>query len=119
MPDLLHVLSLAFSGADLTRALWLGLLTSLLCRPSFEPIAATVPLFLLDRLWPYAGMVLSGYDLEAVAASATYQFATLPQDSLMLAVRFAGLFTLVGLGYGFRRALHRVVPKGPPLPTAF
>lgn len=119
MPDLLHVLELAFSGSDLTRALWLAPLASLFCRPSFEPIAMAVPLFLLDRLWPYVGMAFYGYDLPTITAAFTWQVTTLPEDSLMLAARFAGLFTLVGLGYALRRGLHRLVPEGPALPSAF
>ncbi|WP_370337228.1 hypothetical protein [Parvularcula marina] len=118
MEDLTFVLSVAFSGADLNRALWLALVGSLFCTKNFQPLRMTAIIFLIDRIWPYAGMALAGYDMPEIAASVAYAVETFPRDATIYLLRFGGLFVLCASGYHLRLLIHRgnVSNKKMPVP---
>lgn len=107
MDDFGFVLAVAFSGADLTRALWLGLVGSLFCSPKFHPLKATILIFLVDRSWPYIGMALSGFSMSDIAISLAYAIDSLPRDATIHLTRFVGLYALCASGYWIRLTLHR------------
>ncbi|MEM9235062.1 MAG: hypothetical protein AAGA69_12590 [Pseudomonadota bacterium] len=119
MEDFTFVLSVAFSGTDLTRALWIGLVGSLFVTKKFQPTRMALLLFVIDRAWPFAGMALSGYDMPAIAASLAYAFEMLPRDATFYVIRFGGLFALCSFGYHLRMAIHRGAPAKNRLPVPY
>jgi hypothetical protein len=104
--DVGYVLALAFSGSDLTRALWFGLIGSLLCSAQMPPFKMALIVVLLDRAWPYLGMGFAGYGAQEIAASIAYGFRTLGSDALIVLIRAVGLYALVTCGYWLRLMLH-------------
>ena len=112
-------MQVAFSGSDLTRALWLGLVGSLFCTPSFQPFRATLLIFLIDRAWPYVAMGFAGYDMAEIAASLVYAVHSLPRDAVYLLVRFSGLLALCAVGYHLRLAIHGRVKQSGGLPVPY
>lgn len=119
MEDFGFILHVAFSGADLSRALWLGLVGSLFCTRKFQPLRMTVLLFLIDRVWPFLGMAFAGYAMSDIALSVRYAFETLPRDATFLVIRFGGLFALCTSGYHLRMAIHRGASEKNRLPVPF
>ena len=118
MDDFGFVLSVAFSGADLTRALWLGLVGSLFCTKQFGPARMAILLLLIDRVWPFVGMGLAGYEMPQISQSVAYAVQSIPRDLTIHFVRFVGLFALAGIGYQLRIAIHRgsAGKNGLPVP---
>ncbi|ADM09838.1 hypothetical protein PB2503_08924 [Parvularcula bermudensis HTCC2503] len=113
MLDVPHALSIAFSGADLSRALWIGLIASLLCSRRFLPLKMAVLAFMVDRSWPYLTMALSGYSMDQIAPYLAYRIKMLPEDGIILGIRAAGLFGLIATGYVLRVQLHKALSHSP------
>lgn len=106
MEDLIYIISIGFAGSDIVRALWIGLLASLLVSTRLPPWRMSVVAFMIDRIWPFYAMSLAGHDQEVVLAAVYGTFATAPQDLAYYAIRFLGLAGLVHVGYNLRRFLH-------------
>ena len=107
MGDFEFLFSVAFSGADLSRALWLGTIASLLCTEKFGPFRMTFLMFLIDRAWPFADMAFAGYGMKEIAASVAYAVESLPQDMTYHVFRFGGLYAICSFTYTLRVMLHR------------
>lgn len=121
MDDLNYILSLAFSGSDLTRALWLGFIGSLLCSSKIPPFRMWIIVMLIDRTWPFLTMGFSGYGAQEIAAAMGFAIKNLSHDALPLILRAGGLYMMINLGYSARLALHGhkpvlSKPKKGPLP---
>lgn len=101
-----QTLAVAFSGADLVRAIWLGLIASLFCNERNTPLAIACITFAIDRIWPFAAMGLSGHSVQSVSAAVAYAIRSIPSDFFVLAVRFFGIYGLIMLGYVFRLRIH-------------
>ncbi|MEM9989908.1 MAG: hypothetical protein AAF723_10360 [Pseudomonadota bacterium] len=120
MEDTIYLLSLAFSGSDLPRALWLGFFGALLCSSRFPPVKMGTLIFLIDRIWPFAAMGFSGYGAGEIAGALSYTLKTLHVDAIPLMIRAMGLYLMVSVGYAARLMLHgykpQTKPAKPPLP---
>lgn len=114
MYDLSYILSVAFSGSDLTRALWLGPVGSLFCSSRLTPFSVWCLVMVIDRVWPFVAMGLSGYGAGEVAAAFAYWFRSLPDDALALFLRAGGLLAMVVVGYWARLTLHGAKPNFRP-----
>ncbi|MGV6821228.1 MAG: hypothetical protein ACWA5T_12120 [Parvularcula sp.] len=106
MDNLGYILSVAFSGADLTRAIWLAVIGSLIASKYLPPVKATFLLLIIDRVWPFLTMGLNGHDVRAVSAAVGNAIATIPQDALTILIRGLVLYLVVLGGYQMRLRLH-------------
>ncbi len=114
MEDLNYAFSVAFSGSDLDRALWIGLVGSLLCSSRLPPLRVWLVGILIDRSWPFISMGFAGYGAGEVAAAFAHWFRSLPDDALPLLVRAGGIYFMVMGGYWARLSLHGVKPTLRP-----
>jgi len=105
MTDPSYLLSLAVSGSDIGRLVWIAGLASLLVTTRFKPWRIAVAAFLLDRLLPFWTMSRT-YDEGTIRAAASHQLSTLPQDAVALGVRFLLLYFAIVLLWRLRLALH-------------
>ncbi len=112
MEDLQYIFNIGFAGSDFWRALWVGLLASLIATRNFRPWKVGILAFLLDRLWPYYGMHQSGHENDAIWAAMWATLMAIPQDITFYVVRYLGILGLVYLGYNIRKFLHENAPKG-------
>ena len=119
MDDIGFLLSVAFSGSDLSRALWLGLVGSLFCTSKFGPTHMSIALFVIDRMWPFVDMARVGYGMPEIAASLAYALDSLPRDATFHMIRFAGLYALCTGGYWLRVTLHKSTRTQPQLPLPY
>ncbi|WOI54605.1 hypothetical protein [Parvularcula sp. LCG005] len=106
MQDLTYYLTLAFSGSDLPRALWLGLIGSLFCTTRNPPWRIFLIVFLIDRIWPFLGMAFSGYGAGEIGAAVSHTIRSVPSDMMTLLIRGLGLFLLILTGYMLRLIVH-------------
>ncbi len=106
MEDLHYIFNIGFAGSDFWRALWIGLLASLVASRKFRPWRVTILAFMLDRLWPYFGMYRAGYDQDTILAAFWSTLMSIPNDLTFYLIRYLGILGLVYLGYNLRKALH-------------
>ena len=112
MDDLFYIFSIGFAGSDVVRALWIGLLASLLVSRRVPPWRMTVIAFIIDRAWPFYAMGRAGHDQDAVMAAVYGTIAAMPQDLAYYSVRLLGLWGLIHVGYNLRRFLHFTAEGG-------
>ncbi|MEM7740701.1 MAG: hypothetical protein AAF225_07860 [Pseudomonadota bacterium] len=111
MDALLYLLSLGFSGSDLTRALILVLLGSLFVSSRFLPWKMTLLLLAVDQLWPYYSMLRDGVGARVVVDT-LIGYADHWQDNIVgLLVRWGGFYIFVRGMYSVRRKLHNALPE--------
>lgn len=111
MVDLGYLFSLAFSGADLWRAVWIGLIASLFCTGGRTPLKLLIAAAVVDAAWPYADMLLSGFSARDVSIAMGYAIRSTPDLVLVIAVRLAGIYALISGGYWLRLKLHGHKPQ--------
>lgn len=110
MQDLIYIFSLGFSGSDLVRALWIGLLASLLATRRFRPWKVGIFAFMVDRIWPFYAMSLHGYEQDVISAAMMATLMNVPNDMAYYLIRYIGILGLVYLGYNIRRFIHGYHP---------
>ncbi|GGD01973.1 hypothetical protein [Aquisalinus flavus] len=113
MQDLAYLFSIGFSGSDLTRALWIGLLFSLLASRRFPAWRVTIFAFVLDRVWPFLAMSFAGAGNDIVFDSVIATILRVPDDAAYYIIRYLGLMGLIYFGYHVRRFLHTGKPQEP------
>lgn len=113
MDELHNIFSLGFSGSDLWRALWIGLLASLLATRRFRPWKVGILAFFFDRAWPYYMMWTSGYEGDVISAAVVAAVQAIPLDIAYYMVRYLGILGLVYFGFNLRIFIH----AKPPTPA--
>lgn len=119
MDELRYTFALAFSGADLPRAVVLAVGASLFCSSKISTSRMTVAVFLADRAWPFVHMGISGYGAPEIARALSYAAWSAPADFVAYLVRFCGLYALITIGYRLRVGLHRIIPGGSRLTAPY
>ena len=110
MQDLYYIFSLGFSGSDFVRALWIGLVASLLATRRFRPWKVVIIALTIDLIWPFYAMSLYGYETDVIVASIGTTLNNIPQDMAYYLIRYIGFLGLVYLGYNLRRFVHGYEP---------
>ncbi|MEO1656425.1 MAG: hypothetical protein AAFR65_01775 [Pseudomonadota bacterium] len=111
MDALLYLLSLGFSGSDLTRALILVLLGSLFVSARFQPWKMTLLILVIDLLWPYYSMLQDGVGMGVVVDTLAGYADHWQDNAVGLAVRWAGFYVFIRGMFSFRRKLHNALPE--------
>lgn len=106
MEDLLYIIGLAFSGADLTRGLIIAGLVSLMVSTKFDVWRATIFAFIVDKIWPFYAMSFSGYTMEQIQPAINGFIMGIGDDALMHFIRFWGVLLFVAVGYTLRKTLY-------------
>lgn len=112
MQDLAYLFSIGFSGSDLVRALWLGLIASLFASRKLRAWKVTIFAFLIDQLWPFFAMRMAGAEMDIVWSSAAATVLSVPENAAYYVIRYLGFMGLIYAGYHIRRFLHHGRPDG-------
>lgn len=111
MQDLSYLFSIGFSGSDVARALWIGLVASLIASRKLKPWRVTLVAFALDCIWPFIGMQLAGAAPMAIVQAAIAAILAIPQNAAYYAIRYLGFLAMVYGGFNLRLLLHARAPR--------
>lgn len=111
MQELAYLFSIGFSGSDLTRALWIGLVASLFASKRLPAWKVTILAFIIDRIWPFIGMRIAGTEPDVIWNSVISTFLSAPDDAAYYLIRYLGFLGLIYLGYNVRRLVHNLGPS--------
>ncbi len=111
MEDLIYIIGLGFSGADLPRALILTFLLAMFIRKDTNIWrVGLLALFIDKAVWPIAAMAGTGADIQTIYASIAALFKTFLDDLGIYIVRYLGLVLMIG-GFRWGRArIHQFAP---------
>lgn len=117
MQDLIDILSLGFSGADVIRALIIAFALAILPRKKRSSwFLGAVALFIDRLVWPIAGMGLAGSGIHSIYASIGALGKTFVDDIGLYVVRYLGLVVMIAFFMAMRAKLHHRLepPKTKP-----
>ena len=119
MKDLEYIVSLGFSGTDITRAIIIAFFLAMFVRKE-APIwkMALIALFADRMLWPIVSQAIAGAGLQTIYGSIGAIFQSFFDDLGVYVVRFFGLFVMITLFVTARHRLHKMTPPRKPKSAA-
>lgn len=117
MEDLKTIISLGFSGADVTRALIIAFTLAILPRKKRSSWLLGAIALVIDRLvWPISGMALAGSDIHSIYASIGALGRTFIDDLGLYVVRYLGLVVMIAAFMAVRANINARLapPKAKP-----
>ena len=119
MEDLQYIVTLGFSGADVTRAVIITFFVAMLVRKE-APIwkMAMFALFADRILWPIASQAMAGAGLHTIYGSIGAIFQSFFNDLGVYVVRFFGLLVMITVFVAIRRRIHKMAPPKKAKPAA-
>lgn len=117
MEDLKTIISLGFSGADVTRALIIAFTIAILPRKKRSSWFLGAIALIIDRLiWPITGMSIAGSDIHSIYASIAALGRTFIDDLGLYVVRYLGLVVMIAAFLAMRANINAKLapPKAKP-----
>ncbi len=107
LDDLQYIITIGFSGTDISRAVFLSFVAAMYTSPKHTVWTMAFFALVVDRLlWPLAGQALAGADLHTLYASIGAYGKTFSSDLGIYLVRYLGIAAMTGFFALIRRRIH-------------